>query len=274
MDPLDEFPRQLARTRRFTLGVPRSFTVSPDGERVVFLRSAGDDPVSGLWVFDVADGVERLVFEPGSEEAEGELTQAERARRERAREQSSGVTAYATDRAVRRAVFTVAGRMYLADLVEGSARELTAPGSVDDPRLDPTGERIAFVVGGDLHVREIEGGERTLAAADEPDAFWGLAEFVAAEEMERRRGHWWSPGRDEARGDARGRARRARLAHRRSDGPGGRTSIGPLPAGGNRQRRRDALGLRRRERRASRGVRGIARRSRTWPGCSGTRAAR
>ncbi len=193
MDPLDEFPRQLARTRRFTLGVPRSFTVSPDGERVVFLRSAGDDPVSGLWAFDLADGVERLVFEPGSEEAEGELTQAERARRERAREQSSGVTAYATDRAVRRAVFSVAGRMYLADLVEGSARELTAPGSVDDPRLDPTGERIAFVVGGDLHVREIEGGERTLANAGEPEAFWGLAEFVAAEEMERRRGHWWSP---------------------------------------------------------------------------------
>ena len=194
LDPIDEFPRQLARTRRFTLGVPRSFTVSPDGERVLFLRtSAGDDPVSGLWVFDVGDATERLVFTPEMEEAEGELTEAERARRERAREQSSGVTAYATDRAVRRAVFTVAGRMYLADLVDGSARELSAPGSVDDPRLDPTGERIAFVVGGDLHVREIEGGERRLAAAEEPDTFWGLAEFVAAEEMERRRGHWWSP---------------------------------------------------------------------------------
>ncbi|MCI0635047.1 MAG: prolyl oligopeptidase family serine peptidase [Actinobacteria bacterium] len=193
IDPLDGFPRQLARTRRFTLGVPRSFTVSPDGERVVFLRSAGDDPVSGLWVFDVGSGVERLVFGPEIEEAEGELTEAERARRERAREQSSGVTAHATDKAARRAVFTVAGRMYLADLVEGSARELATPGSVDDPRLDPTGERIAFVVAGDLHVREIEGGERTLAAADEPDTFWGLAEFAAAEEMERRRGHWWSP---------------------------------------------------------------------------------
>ena len=193
IDPLDEFPRQLARTRRFTLGVPRSFTVSPDGERVVFLRSAGDDPVSGLWVFDVGGGEERLVFAPGTKEAEGELTEAERARRERAREQSSGVTAYATDEAVRRAVFTVAGRMYLADLIDGSARELAVPGSVDDPRLDPTGKRIAFVVGGDLHVREIEGGERTLATAEEPDTFWGLPEFVAAEEMERRRGHWWSP---------------------------------------------------------------------------------
>jgi dipeptidyl-peptidase-4 len=146
-----------------------------------------------LWVFEVSGAKERLVFDPGEEEAERDLTQAERARRERARERSSGVTAYATDEAVRRAVFTVGGRMFLADLVEGSARELSAPGSVDDPRLDRAGQRIAFVVGGTLHVREIEGGVRELASPNAPDTYWGLAEFVAAEEMDRNRGHWWSP---------------------------------------------------------------------------------
>ncbi len=193
-DPLEEFPRHVARTRGFSLGVPRSFTVSPDGERVVYLRTKkGDDPVSCLWVFEVAGAKERLVFDPGEEEAERDLTEAERARRERARERSSGVTAYATDEAVRRAVFTVGGRMFLADLVEGSARELSAPGSVDDPRLNPSGGRIAFVVEGALHVREIEGGVRELASPDAPDISWGLAEFVAAEEMGRDRGHWWSP---------------------------------------------------------------------------------
>jgi dipeptidyl-peptidase 4 len=193
-DPLEEFPRQLARTRGFSLGVPRSFTVSPDGKRVVYLRTKkGDDPVSCPWVFEVSGAKERLVFDPGEEEAERDLTGAERARRERARERSSGVTAYATDEAVRRAVFTVGGRMFLADLVEGSARELSVPGSVDDPRLNPSGERIAFVVDGALHVREIEGGERRLASPDAPDTSWGLAEFVAAEEMGRNRGHWWSP---------------------------------------------------------------------------------
>jgi dipeptidyl-peptidase 4 len=65
-DPLDEFPRQVARTRGFSLGVPRSFTVSPDGERVVYLRTKrGDDPVSCLWVFEVSGAKERLVFDPG-----------------------------------------------------------------------------------------------------------------------------------------------------------------------------------------------------------------
>jgi dipeptidyl-peptidase-4 len=90
-------------------------------------------------------------------------------------------------------VFTLAGRMFLADLVGGSARELSAPGSVDDPRLDRTGERIAFVVDGALFTREIEGGVRELVSPDAPDTYWGLAEFIAAEEMERYRGHWWSP---------------------------------------------------------------------------------
>jgi len=193
-DPLDEFPRQIARTRRFSLGAPRSFTVAPDGGRVAFLRTkAGDDPVSCLWTLDVASGAERLVFDPVAEEAEGELTEAERARRERAREQSSGVTRYATDREARRAVFTVAGRLYLADLIEGSARELASPGAVDDPRLDPAGAQIALVVNGGLHVRELEGGNRLLAADDEHGTYWGLPEFVAAEEMDRHRGHWWSP---------------------------------------------------------------------------------
>jgi dipeptidyl-peptidase-4 len=196
LDPLDEFPRQYARTRGFGLGVPRSFTVSPDGERVVFLRTrAGDDAVSCLWTYDVTAGTERCVFDPRSvaDTDEERLTDAERARRERARERSSGVTAYATDDAVRRVVFVVSGRLFLADLLEGTARELTAAGAVDDPRLDPAGGRIAYVVDGALYVRDLEGGHRLLAEDTDPDVSWGLAEFIAAEEMHRFRGHWWSP---------------------------------------------------------------------------------
>ncbi len=89
------FPQQLARTRSFACGRPRRFTVSPDGERVVFLRSAaGDDPANRLWVLDVATGRERVVYDPlASAGHEAELTGAERARRERARETTGGVVA-------------------------------------------------------------------------------------------------------------------------------------------------------------------------------------
>ena len=194
---LDEYPRQFARTQGFSYGQPKAFTVSPDGSRVVFLRSkAGDDAVLCVWVLDVASGQERCLFDPrgwGAAVGEGALSQAELDRRERAGERSSGVTAYATDEAVRRLVFTLSGRPFIADLEEGWLDELTVPGDVDDPRLDPTGRRVAYVVGGALHVRDLEGGNRVLAADDDPDTFWGLAEFVAAEEMHRDRGHWWSP---------------------------------------------------------------------------------
>jgi len=42
---IDSFPDQLARTQRFTLAVPRSFQISPDGSRAAFLRTrCGADP--------------------------------------------------------------------------------------------------------------------------------------------------------------------------------------------------------------------------------------
>src|SRR5688572_22416323 len=59
------FPQLYARTVRFTLGEPRSFSVAPDGGRVVFLRSkSGTDRAHGLWLFDVATGEERCVADP------------------------------------------------------------------------------------------------------------------------------------------------------------------------------------------------------------------
>ena len=113
----DSFPRQLARTRRFTCGRPRSTTVSPDGRRVVFLRSrGGDDPVLLLHVLDVpVDGepgapAERVVLDPATVGADGPVPPEEAARRERARELGGGVVRYAADREVRRAVTTLGGR--------------------------------------------------------------------------------------------------------------------------------------------------------------------
>src|ERR1700735_5363091 len=97
----ESFPRQQARTRRFTLGAPRAFRVSLDGERIIFLRSkAGDDPVNCLWEVSAGTGEERLVADPRALGADEEnLPPEERARRERVRETAAGVVSYATDRA-------------------------------------------------------------------------------------------------------------------------------------------------------------------------------
>ncbi|WP_219415148.1 S9 family peptidase [Pseudonocardia nigra] len=194
----DSFPRRQARTRRFTLGAPRGFTVSPDGERVVFLRSrGGTDPVTCLWTLDLGSGEERLVADPhelaaGSEE---DLPPEERARRERSREQAGGVVGYATDRPVTMAAFALSGQLYVTEFAAGlTPRLVDTPGAVIDPRPDPLGRRVAFVSGGALHVHDITA--RTTTALAEPDGehvTFGLADFVAAEEMGRMRGYWWSP---------------------------------------------------------------------------------
>ncbi len=193
----DSFPRQQARTRRFALGAPGSFAVASDGSRVAFIRSrAGDDPVGCLWTLDVERAEELLVFDPAELAAEGEgrLSQQERDRRERARELLTGVTSYGADPLLRVAAFVVGERLFAADLVEAKVRELVAAAPAFDPRPDPTARRLAYVVDGALHVLDLASGDdREVAADDDPDVHRGLAEFVAAEEMDRRRGFWWSP---------------------------------------------------------------------------------
>ncbi len=195
----DTFPRQHARTQRFTLGEPRDLVVSPDGHRVVFARSrGGSDPVNCLWVTDVGKGREDLVADP-AELLGGALTDdlppEERARRERAREGASGVTTFATDQAVTVAAFALAGRLFGAGLLTRRSREIPVPGPVFDPRPDPLGRRIAYVSGRELRVAELDGSWRTVVAEPgDPDTVsWGSADFIAAEEMNRQRGYWWSP---------------------------------------------------------------------------------
>jgi dipeptidyl-peptidase-4 len=194
----DTFPRQYARTQRFSLGVPRSFQISPDGSQVAFLRSrGGSDPVTCLWVLDVGTGTEHLVADPVQIGGLAELDPLEKARRERSRETAAGIVSFATDAQFRRAVFGLSGQMYLADLTVdgGSVRELEVRQPAADPRLSPSGQLVAYVCDGALRVIDI-GTASDRAVADPgqaPDVTFGLAEFVAAEEMDRSRGYWWAP---------------------------------------------------------------------------------
>ena len=198
----ESFPRQQARTRRFSLGVPRSFRVAPDGSRVAFLRSkTGTDPLTCLWQLHLSTGQEELVADPAAlDAAEGDLPAAEKARRERVREQAGGIVSYATDRDLRVAVFALGGRVYVAELADlgqpaGPPREIPVQAPALDPRPDPDGGRIGYVSAGALHVIDVAtGADRILADPDgQARLGYGLAEFIAAEEMGRLRGYWWAP---------------------------------------------------------------------------------
>jgi len=196
----DSFPRRHARTQRFTLGAPRGFTVAPDGSRVVFLRSSsGTDRANALWVLDPAGGEERVAADPRAllGGASEHLSPEERARRERTREGGAGIVGYATDGEAELASFALSGRLFTAELRAGTARELPVPGPVIDPRPSLDGRHIAYVTGGALRVVGAEGdGDRALAEPESEQVTYGLAEFIAAEEMSRTRGFWWSPDSD------------------------------------------------------------------------------
>jgi dipeptidyl-peptidase 4 len=216
----DSFPRQYARTRRFTCGEPRSIQLTDSG--LLFLRSrGGSDPVNCLWFVPfVGTGVplglgpEILLADPLDARFgdDHELPAAERARRERMREQSSGITAYSIDATGSLAVFVLAGIVWSVTIAnEPVISQLTSEPGGYDPRLAPDGKSVAFVADGSLRLLALEPtpleptpleptpleptptDEVTLAHDHNPVITWGVADFNAAEEFNRYRGFWWAP---------------------------------------------------------------------------------
>ena len=191
----DSFPRQYARTQRLSLGEPRNFTVSSDGSRIIFIRShSGSDSVNTLWSLDTATGIERELLDPRTLNTDlSELTAAELRQRERAREGASGVTSYACNRDVTRAVTVLGGSVVLIDLISGVSTMPASESGVFDVRLSPDGTAISYLRGTSLCVASLAGDERVIASDTNETVSWGNAEFIAAEEMGRFRGYWWSP---------------------------------------------------------------------------------
>lgn len=191
------YPRLAARTARFTLGIPRNLTVSPDGRTVWFVRTdSGTSRTGRLWALDVATGRERVVVDPDAllGDADEELSPEERSRRERSREQAAGVVGFAVDHTGRWASLALSGRAYAVHLAAGAVTALPTPSGVIDPRVDPTGRLVAYACAGALRVVSVTGDDdRALVSPESPTQVWGQAEFVAAEEMNRFRGFWWAP---------------------------------------------------------------------------------
>ncbi|MGV9271533.1 prolyl oligopeptidase family serine peptidase [Kitasatospora sp. NPDC003701] len=190
----DPFLTLSARTGRFGYGAPRAITLSEDGTRLLLLRSTGpEDRVDRLHLLDLATGEERLVADPAALAPDrsgdrDDLPAVERRLRERTRLTAAGIGTFAATADLAVAVFTLDGRLFRADTTAGTCVELPVAGPAFDPRPDPAGHRVAYVADDALHVTP---GHPPLSPAD--GARWGVAEFAAAEELGRARGHWWRP---------------------------------------------------------------------------------
>lgn len=180
---------------------PLNVKYSPDSNRVTFLKARQDDHNRfDLWQLDVATGEQSLLVDSGLlEPVEVELSEAEKALRERKRIAGrSGILDYSWGTADTILV-PLGGDLHLVTLgAEGPAtRQLTATESFEyDARLSPGGRYASFIRDGALHAIDLSSGTETrLSPEAEPDRAisYGVAEFVAQEEMSRYTGYWWSP---------------------------------------------------------------------------------
>jgi dipeptidyl-peptidase-4 len=150
--------------------------------------------VNTLWVLDTATGAERELLDPRNLSTDlSALTPEELRRRERAREGASGVVSYATDAAVESVVTVLGGQVVHINVLTGEVSTPQIEPGVFDVRLSPDGTTISYVRGASLCVATLNGVETVLASESTPEVTWGSAEFIAAEEMGRMRGYWWSP---------------------------------------------------------------------------------
>lgn len=199
--PGPEFLEQFAATYRFGAGTPRGISVTPDGNHVLFLRSGPRSVVQDLYEFDVTTAKERVLLTADQilKGAEENLSPEEKARRERMRMSSRGIASYVLSRDGSKILVPLSGKLYVVSRGgvggDGTVKEVgTRGGYPIDPRFSDDGNKIGCVRDGDLCVIDLASGtEHRLAFSDSADVEYGAAEFVAAEEMDRREGYWFSP---------------------------------------------------------------------------------
>ncbi|MBX3707484.1 MAG: alpha/beta fold hydrolase [Pseudomonadales bacterium] len=173
----------------------------PDGRAIAFLRVADDDRERmDLWRYELATGTSRLWVSGArlvapSEAPSGAATDAEKAERERRRQFSRGITRYQFCSSGARLLLPVDGAAYVLELADDLLRRVTPPGTRQtDIRFAPGGERLSYVRDGNLYLLDVAtGSERALTHDGGATVSYGIAEFIAQEEMHRFDGHWWSP---------------------------------------------------------------------------------
>ena len=183
----------------------RGARFSPDGKLVTYLQGkATNKDRLDIWAYDTTRRENRLLVDSAAlVPEEGALSPEEEARRERARTSSlSGIVEYDFSADSRRLLIPLNGDLYLYDLTvtaDRAVRRLTETAAAEtDARFSPRGRYVSFVRDQNLYVINLTSGEeRAITKGGAGVISFGMAEFIAQEEMDRSTGYWWSP--DEAK---------------------------------------------------------------------------
>ena len=179
-----------------TGAVPRAAKLSPDGKLVTVLRNRPDDLERyDLWAIDPATGTARMLVDSKKFATGAKLSEAERMQRERARIANlTGIVAYDWAPDGRSIVVPLDGDIYLADLAGNVKRLTNTKGSELDATASEQSRYVSFVRDNELFALDLATDtERQLTSGASETVSWGLAEFIAQEELGRTKGHWWAP---------------------------------------------------------------------------------
>jgi dipeptidyl-peptidase-4 len=179
----------------------RGVKISPDGRLVAYLRARDDDKDRfDLWAFDVRDSRDRLLVDSRTlAGADRALSTEEEARRERQRTSAySGIVEYSFAPDSRHLLIPLNGDLYIYDLARKPAdavRRLTSTDAYEtDSRFSPRSNFVSFVRDQNLYLVDLATGKERAVTRDGGGLVsFGVAEFIAQEEMDRDTGYWWSP---------------------------------------------------------------------------------
>ncbi|MDX1632633.1 MAG: S9 family peptidase, partial [Thermoanaerobaculia bacterium] len=177
---------------------PRKLEFSPDGSLVTFLKPKEEDfEVLDLWAHDTRTGEEWRLVDSTALVPEGtEISEEEKARRERMRIREKGIVDYDWDSRGRAVLVPLAGDVFFVDVEDDlEIRRITDTETHEtDARISPGGRYVSYVRDQDVFAFDLESGEkRALTTGGEGTVSHGVAEFVVQEEFNRYTGYWWSP---------------------------------------------------------------------------------
>lgn len=174
---------------------PRGLKLSPDGQRVTYLAGRSEDQhLYDLWQMNVATGEQAILLNADQLKSD-ELSDEEKARRERQRIYGQGIMEYFWSDDSQALLIPASGALYYYAVATQKVELLpTGEGFTTDAKLSPKGNFVSFVREQNLYVLNLKTKTLTALTHDGGGAIKnGMAEFVAQEEMDRMTGYWWAP---------------------------------------------------------------------------------